>query len=131
MAQLNLSVVTPEKTLLECLADAVVVPLFDGSKGILPKHAPMIGGLGPGLMTVNNSAGTTKYFIEGGFVQVDNNTVSVLTNVAMPVEELKVADLLEKQSELKASTPDTPAEKLAKERQLNQVRAMLQVAQDA
>lgn len=131
MPELNLSVVTPEKTLLECQAVSIAVPLFDGSKGILPNHAPMIGGLGPGVLSVNTGGSTTRYFVEGGFVQVDKNVVSVLTNVAMPVSELNVSDLESRLAELKASSPETAAEKLAKDRQLVQVKAMLQAANSA
>lgn len=128
MAQMNLLVVTPETTLLDCPAEAVMVPLFDGSKGILPGHAPMIGRLGPGILRVQRSADTKKYFIEGGFVQVDHNVVSVLTNVAMPLESLKTEVLETRLADLKAHNPQDPAEKLAHQRNLVQTRAMLQAS---
>lgn len=128
MAQLKLSVVTPEKTLLECNADSITVPLFDGAKGILVNHAPMIGGLGPGILQVGTAGKSERFFVEGGFVQVDNNVVSVLTNVAMPLSDLNASQLEEKLADLKGQTPETPADKLARERQLTQTRAMLQAA---
>lgn len=131
MALLKLSVVTPEKTLLECEAESVTVPLFDGAKGILANHAPMIGGLGPGILTVKTASQTDRYFVEGGFVQVDNNTVSVLTNVAMPLSQLDTTALEEQLADLKAASPETASEKLARERQLVQTRAMLQASRSA
>ncbi|MBL8890798.1 MAG: ATP synthase F1 subunit epsilon [Planctomycetaceae bacterium] len=131
MAELKLMVVTPEKTLLDCQSESVVVPLMDGLMGFLPGHAPMIGRLGPGVMKVQQSSGSKKYFLEGGFVQMDNNVLSVLTNVAIPVEQLKAADLEAKLKSLDRATPETPAEKLSHDRQVAQTKAMLRAVNSA
>jgi len=68
MAELKLLVVTPEQTLLDCQSESVIVPMIDGQKGFLPKHAPMIGRLGPGVMKVQQGSTVRRYFLEGGFV---------------------------------------------------------------
>ncbi len=128
MSQLNLLVVTPEKTLLECVANSVIVPLFDGSKGILPGHAPMIGRMGPGVLKVAQAGQESKYFVEGGFVQVDKNVVSVLTNVAIPLNKLNSSELESQLSVIKTESPSTAAEKLSHQRRLIQTKAMLQAA---
>ena len=91
MAQINLVVVTPETTTVDAEVDSIMVPLIDGLAGILPGHAPMIGRLGPGeLRTVTGSA-SERYYVDGGFVQVENNKVSVLTGRSVPVAEIDVA----------------------------------------
>lgn len=131
MAELKLMVVTPEKTLLDCQSESVIVPLMDGLMGFLPGHAPMIGRLGPGVMKVQQGASTKKYFLEGGFVQMDNNVLSVLTNIAIPVEQLKAADLQARLKTLDRETPATPAEKLAHNRQVAQTKAMLRAVNSA
>lgn len=128
MSQLKLMVVTPEQTLLDCQPQSVVVPLMDGLMGFLPGHAPMIGRLGPGVMKVQQGGTTKRYFLEGGFVQMDRNVLSVLTNIAIPVEDLKVADLKDRLKALDRETPATPAEKLAHQRQMAQTKAMLRAA---
>ncbi len=83
-------VVTPEKTALDETADSVVLPLFDGSYGILNDHAPMIGRLGFGELKIQSSSRQDRYYVDGGFVQVADNIVSVLTGRAIPVNDIDV-----------------------------------------
>ena len=95
MADLNLILVTPEKTLFDRTVASVRLPLFDGSAGIYPGRAPLVGRLGVGALTLNVSDGSSEsYFIDGGFVQVRGTTVSVLTSSAQPVEEIDRAEAL-------------------------------------
>jgi F0F1-type ATP synthase epsilon subunit len=75
-------VVTPEQTALEQKCDFVALPLYDGEIGIAPGRSPLIGRLGYGEMRIKTGGVTTTYYVDGGFVQVDDNIVSVLTNRA-------------------------------------------------
>jgi F-type H+-transporting ATPase subunit epsilon len=77
-------VVTPERTLFDELVDFVALPLFDGELGVLPGRAPMLGRLGFGELRTNSQGATKRYFVEGGFAQVRDNVVTVLTNRAIP-----------------------------------------------
>src|SRR4029453_4564038 len=85
------TVVTPEQTALETKAEFVALPLFDGEIGIAPNHSPLIGRLGYGEMRIKAGGTTVRYYIEGGFVQVADNVVGVLTNRAVPAKELDAA----------------------------------------
>jgi F-type H+-transporting ATPase subunit epsilon len=87
MSDLRCVIVTPERTEVDVTASSVVVPLFDGEMGILKDHSPLVGRLGYGILRVKDAAGATqKYFVEGGFVQVADNVVSVLTDRVMKQE---------------------------------------------
>jgi F-type H+-transporting ATPase subunit epsilon len=88
MAQLTCIVVTPEKTAVEAVTDFVVVPLYDGELGIAPGHSPMIGRLGYGELRLGRGEKAERYYVDGGFVQVLNDTVSVLTNRAMLIKDI-------------------------------------------
>src|SRR3569832_981407 len=88
MAQLQLIDVSPEATVLETPAEFVALPLFDGEIGILPGRAPLIGRLGYGELRVVSGGHTTRFYVDGGFVQVADNVVSVLTNRAVPQASL-------------------------------------------
>jgi len=79
-------IVTPEQTMLDEKCSSMTVPLFDGSYGIMDKHAPMIGRLGSGEMKIKTGSGNLKFEVEGGFVQVADNVVSVLTGKASAVD---------------------------------------------
>jgi F-type H+-transporting ATPase subunit epsilon len=91
MPELRIVIVTPERTVLDQNADFVVLPLYDGEAGVLPGHAPMIGRLAPGEMRVRTGTATERYYVEGGFVQVADNVVSVLTGKSVPAAQLDLA----------------------------------------
>ena len=78
---LKVSVVSPEATLFEGEASSVVAPAFDGEVGILPSHAPMITVLGEGTLRVNGAT-NARFKVAGGFVQVVDDNVRVVTEKA-------------------------------------------------
>lgn len=130
-SELQLSIVTPEETILEVSADFVALPLFDGEIGVQPKHSPMIGRLGYGELRLKNGAETTTYYVDGGFVQVADNQVAVLTNRAMKLDELD-SEAAEKQlSEGLAMSGSGSAELAIRERVVSQARAQLRIANKA
>ena len=80
---LTVSVISPERVLYEGQARALVAPAFDGEVGILPSHAPMVTLLGRGVLRVDAEAGEPLRFrVEGGFLQVADNQVRVVTERA-------------------------------------------------
>ena len=77
---LTVSVISPEAVLFEGQTDSVVAPAFDGQVGILTGHAPMVTLLGKGELRLD---GTGKRFtVEGGFLQVVDDVVRVVTEHA-------------------------------------------------
>src|ERR1700722_5874602 len=86
---LRLVLVTPETTLVDEPVSALRFPLYDGQIGILPGRAPLIGRLGYGELSVTLVGGANvSYFIDGGFVQVKDNVVSLLTDRALTREQI-------------------------------------------
>lgn len=79
---LTVSVISAEATLFEGQATAVVAPAFDGEVGILTNHAPMITALGTGTLRVEDGASTQRFAVAGGFLQVVDNQVRVVTEQA-------------------------------------------------
>ena len=84
-------VVTPERTLLDEPADFVALPLYDGELGVLPGRAPLIGRLGYGELRIRHGGQTRRFFVDGGFAQVRDDVVTVLTPRAMKAEEIDTA----------------------------------------
>jgi F-type H+-transporting ATPase subunit epsilon len=78
---LNVSVISPEAVLYEGTTDFVVVPTHDGEVGILTGHAPMMALLGRGVLRLGQSGGQ-RFNVDGGFLQVVDNTVRVVTEKA-------------------------------------------------
>lgn len=80
---LTVSVISPERTLFEGEATSVVAPAFDGEVGILSRHAPMVTLLGKGTLRLEGAAGAGRRFtVEGGFLQVADDQVRVVTEKA-------------------------------------------------
>ena len=79
MAALKVSVISPEATLFEGEAPSVTAPAFDGEVGILPMHAPMVTVLGAGVLLIGDA---DRFQVEGGFLQVVDDVVRVVTEKA-------------------------------------------------
>ena len=132
MADFTCIVVTPEATVLDEKTSFVALPLHDGEKGIGPNHAPLIARLGCGELRLKTEGGETKnLYVDGGFVQIADNVVSVLTDRAMPSSELNAdaaRELLETARKTKASLDEQID---ARHRAESQARAQIRVAQRA
>ena len=80
---LKVSVISPEATLFEGEVESLVAPAFDGEVGILTDHAPMMTLLGRGVLRLTGGSGAGQQFaVEGGFLQVLDNQVRVVTERA-------------------------------------------------
>ena len=87
---IDLSIVTPSQLLYEGEVSAVQLPLHDGLMGVLPGHAPLIGLLGFGPLTLT-SGGTRRMFaIDGGFVEVTPSRVTVLARGGEDMDKVDV-----------------------------------------
>ena len=128
---LHCVVVTPEATALETDATFVALPLFDGEIGIAPLHSPLIGRLGYGEMRIVLGSKTSVYYVDGGFVQVVDNTVTVLTNRAVPAEKLDARIAAEQLSAARRRSAPTDELLAIRDRQIAQSRAQLRIAQQS
>ena len=79
---MKISVISPEQTLYEGDATSVVAPAYDGEVGILNGHAPMMTLLGRGTLRVMRGAEEQRFVVEGGFLQVVDDVVRVVTEKA-------------------------------------------------
>jgi F-type H+-transporting ATPase subunit epsilon len=79
---LQVSVISPERILFEGVARAVVAPAFDGEIGILPMHAPLMSLLGRGTLRIDTAEGEKRFTVAGGFLQIVDDTVRVVTEQA-------------------------------------------------
>ena len=80
---LHVSIISPERVLYEGDAASLVAPAFDGQVGVLTAHAPMMTLLGRGELRLEGTAESTRRFsVEGGFMQVVDDQVRVVTEKA-------------------------------------------------
>jgi F-type H+-transporting ATPase subunit epsilon len=78
---LTVSVISPEAVLFEGTTESVTAPAFDGEVGILTGHAPMMTLLGRGELRLGTGGGH-RFRVEGGFLQVVDDKVRVVTEHA-------------------------------------------------
>lgn len=87
---LKLEIVTPERRVVDETVDSVTVPTLTGEAGILPKHAPLISALKPGVLSFTAKGTTERFAVAGGFVEVSADRVSVLTDTAEASADIDV-----------------------------------------
>ena len=76
---LTVEVVSPEKRVWSGEAKMVSARTQEGDIGVLPNHAPLLGVLVDGIVSIKGADGSTHDFnIHGGLISVSNNRVSVL-----------------------------------------------------
>src|SRR5687767_7633142 len=89
--KIDLEVVTPERRVLSEPVDMVTVPGLGGELGILPGHTPLISQLKTGVLSYVQGGKTFQLHVSGGFVEVRDDHVSVLADVAERPEEIDSA----------------------------------------
>ena len=75
---MQVTVISPEASMFDGEADAVVAPAYDGEVGILPHHAPLMTLLGEGTLVVRQGGASHRFQVRGGFLQVVDNRVRVV-----------------------------------------------------
>ncbi len=129
--KLQCVVVTPEKTWLDELADSIVLPVYDGELGVLPGHTPLIARLGYGELRTKTGELVQRYFVDGGFAQVRNDVVTVLTHRALPVEQLDAAAAAKELERAESQRAVTDLEFADHQRAVDRARGMIRVARHA
>ena len=89
--QLQLEVVTPERRVLSEPVSSVTVPGRNGEMQLLPGHAALISELKTGVLAYNQDGTTQQLHVSGGFVEVSDDRVSVLAEIAERPEEIDAA----------------------------------------
>ena len=77
---MHVTVISPERTVFDGSADAVIAPAYDGQVGILPRHAPFLTLLGKGVLTVRAAGAVSRFRLSGGFLQVVGDAVRVVAD---------------------------------------------------
>jgi F-type H+-transporting ATPase subunit epsilon len=121
-------VVTPERAVLDEPADMVLLPMFDGERGVLFGHAPFVGQLGPGELRIKSGASAKRFFIDGGFAQVTGSVVNVLTARAISPEKLTPESVATARAAAEALPSTNAVERENRTKALARAQGMAKVA---
>jgi F-type H+-transporting ATPase subunit epsilon len=114
---ISFDLVSPERLLLSTRAEMVTVPGADGYMGVMAGHMPLISTLRPGMLEVTADGKGVKFFIRGGFAEINPQKITVLAEEAVPMSEFDVPMLDQRirdtEEDLAAAGTDAEREKAA------------------
>jgi F-type H+-transporting ATPase subunit epsilon len=90
MATFHFDLVSPEKLLFSGDVTQVDLPGTEGDMGVLAQHAPLVTTLRPGILVIYDEGGPQRVVVNGGFAEVGPAGLTVLADMAVPVDEFDV-----------------------------------------
>ena len=106
-----------------------MLPAYDGEIGILHGHTPLIARLGYGELRTRTGDSVQRYFVDGGFAQVRDDVVTVLTHRAIPAAQIDPAAAAAKELErVESQRAITDHEFADQQRAVARARGMIRVA---
>lgn len=109
---MQVDIVTPERRLLSMAATEVQIPGAEGDLTAMDGHSSAMVGLRPGILRANGGGQSKAYVVTGGFAEINATSVTILAELAVPVEEATPAvmdKLLADLTEAGAVNPDRDA----------------------
>jgi F-type H+-transporting ATPase subunit epsilon len=107
---LTLEIITPDAKVLSTEATQVVLPTESGETGILTGHIPMVTKIVAGELKVIKDGDVEFIAVDRGFAKVLGNTISVLTEAAIDVQEIDLAEVEAAQSKAQEALARAEAE---------------------
>jgi F-type H+-transporting ATPase subunit epsilon len=126
--KIQCNVVTPERSLLDEPVEYASIPAWDGQIGIADLRAPLLVKLGDGILRLDYAGGSSRsFFIGGGFAQVKDNRLSILTTEAVEKTEVNVTETRAALKEAEARKALTDEEVARRDREVKRAKTMLQL----
>jgi F-type H+-transporting ATPase subunit epsilon len=119
MAAFQFELVSPDKLLFRGPAESVLVPGGEGDFLVLKDHAPVMAALRPGVVSIADTQGKeTRYFVRGGFADVNPAGLIVLAETAIPAQDLNAERLTQeiKNAEEDVADASEDARRVAQEK---------------
>lgn len=90
---LQLNIITPEKIVVSEAANSIVLPTEAGEINVLPGHIPLLTILVTGEIKIEKDSGIDFIAVDKGFVKIEENVVSVLTEAAIDIKDIDLANI--------------------------------------
>lgn len=122
------SLVTPERQVLDDELVYASIPAWDGLMGIAPQRAPIVAKLGEGVLRLDYSQGGSRYFfVSGGFAQMKDNSLSLITSQATAAEQFSKQDVASQLKEAEARVTSTTEEADKRRKDVQRAKAVLEM----
>ncbi len=127
--KINCTVLTPDRILYEGSVDFAVVQAYDGERGFLYNHIPLMSELGYGMVRLYTGDKIEYLQVEGGLVEIRNNELIVLAENALKKEELSADDIRKTLGDLtSAEKPADQRERFLMQIEIDKLKSRLKVA---
>jgi F-type H+-transporting ATPase subunit epsilon len=103
------------------------VPAYDGQLGVMTGQSPLLTRLGTGALRLDTSEGARWYLVDGGFAQVQDNALTLLTEFAKPGESLDRSEAEAELAEANARVTGDEADQARVEADQRRAYAKLEV----
>ncbi|BBC25073.1 MAG: ATP synthase F1 subunit epsilon [Pseudanabaena sp.] len=127
---LTVKVISPDHTILDTVAEEVILPSSTGQLGILTGHAPLISALETGVLRFRKDKAWAAVALTGGFAEVEENEVTVLVRNGELGSEINAEEarqeLAKAEQDLANIKPDDKQGKIQAEQHLRTARARVQ-----
>jgi F-type H+-transporting ATPase subunit epsilon len=123
---LKFDLVSPDRLLISEEVESVVVPGGDGYFTVLARHAPLMSTLKPGQLEVKDLSGSVrKFFVRGGFADVNPSGLTILADQVIALEDLDAAMLAQEVKDAEEDVADAGDDQLRRrvaETRLNELK---------
>ncbi|PZV12973.1 MAG: F0F1 ATP synthase subunit epsilon [Pseudanabaena sp.] len=127
---LTVKVIAPDQTILDTVAEEVILPSSSGQLGILTGHAPLISALETGVLRFRKDKAWAAIALTGGFAEVEEDEVTVLVRSGELGSAINPEDARKQLEKAEQSLADIKAEdkqgKIQAEQNLRMARARVQ-----
>ncbi len=124
-------VITPEQEVLRCPATSAVFTAHDGEVGILLNRAPLLTKMGIGSVRVEGPEGDHTLFVDGGFAQMLENTLTILTEHSCDPSEINKDQAEQALTDARAVTITDEQSYIARDNAIRRAQAQIRLAQDS
>ena len=127
-------IVTPEQQVLDETVTQAILPAHDGQIGILTGRAPLLVKLGQGPLQLDlagqqgRGGPSRRFYVEGGIAQMKDNNLTVVTQMAVPAEEISAETARAELAEASAHVATDEKGQEDRTRRLNRARMMQELA---
>jgi F-type H+-transporting ATPase subunit epsilon len=122
-------IVTPEQQVLDETVSQAILPAHDGEIGIMTDRAPLLVKLGQGRLQLDLQGGQKRLlYVEGGIAQMKDNQLTVLTQTAVPVNDINAENARAEFAEASAQKITDEKSFEDRQRRLQRARSMQELA---
>jgi F-type H+-transporting ATPase subunit epsilon len=124
---LLLEIITPEKVIYKDEVSEVVVPTVSGEIAILPNHANLLTQINPGELVVKKGESQQSLAITGGFLEVQNNKISIIAEYAIKAQDIETGRAMEAKKRAEKVMSEKSTDNEMKIAQAEMIKAILEL----